>query len=253
MMISTNGTALGALPDGSVLAGGPLPTFDTYAIDAPSEQSSITALRVEALTDSSLPGEGPGRQPDVLRRGVFCLTQIRLSTVDGQSAPRSVGLTRARVDYSYAELPFRAFRGTRRAEKNSAWYIWPAVGQPHQAVFQTARPIKPTAGMTLRVELTSGLEAEPYSTLGRFRLSVTDQPFPLHRTSLQAIRTDTERNGVTRLGATYVLLDEWASAAALLAQAVTRPGASALDGFLLALAPITRTGTTRRNVNAIAR
>ena len=90
--------------------------------------------------------------------------------------------------------------------------------------------------MRLRVELVCGLETDPQSTLGRFRLSVTDRPFPLYQASLQAIRTDTERNGVTRLGATYVLLGEWASAAAVLAQAATRPAASALDGFLLALA-----------------
>ena len=77
---------------------------------------------------------------------------------------------------------------------------------------------------------------EPQHTLGRFRLSVTDRPFPLFPPSLQMIRADTERNGLTRLGAAYYLLGEWAPAAAVLARAAARPDASALDGFLLALA-----------------
>ena len=76
----------------------------------------------------------------------------------------------------------------------------------------------------------------PHSTLGRFRLSVTNRPFPLFEPSLRRIKADAERNGLTRLGAAYFLLGDWASAAAVLDRAAARPDASALDGFLLALA-----------------
>ena len=122
------------------------------------------------------------------------------------------------------------------ADPSSLWSIWPLMGRPHQAVFQAARPIGPIAGMGLRVDLVSGIEIYPHSTLGRFRLSVTDRPFPLFRPSLQAIRADTERDGLTRLGAAYALLGEWAPAAAVLARAAARPDAPTLDDFLLALA-----------------
>jgi len=50
------------------------------------------------------------------------------------------------------------------------------------------------------------------------------------------LKADTERNGLTRLGAAYSLLGDWASAAAVLERAAARPDGSALDGFLLALA-----------------
>ncbi len=53
---------------------------------------------------------------------------------------------------------------------------------------------------------------------------------------MRSIKADAERNGLTRLGAAYFLLGDWASAAAVLARAAARPDASALDGFLLALA-----------------
>ena len=87
-----------------------------------------------------------------------------------------------------------------------------------------------------RIELVCGLARYPTTTLGRFRLSVTNRPFPLFEPSLMTIKADTERDGRTRLGAAYVLLGAWAPAEALLARAVARPDASALDDLLLALA-----------------
>jgi hypothetical protein len=86
--------------------------------------------------------------------------------------------------------------------------------------------------MRLRVEIVCGLD----STLGRFRLSITDRPFPFFEPSLQRIKADAERNGLTQLGAAYVLLGEWSLAAAVLARSAARPEESALDAFLLALA-----------------
>ena len=90
--------------------------------------------------------------------------------------------------------------------------------------------------MRLRVEIVCELGTDSYSALGRFRLSITDRPFPLFQRSLQTIRADTERDGRTRLGAAYLLLGDWTSAAAVLARAAARPDATALDDFLLALA-----------------
>src|SRR5262249_28085255 len=118
----------------------------------------------------------------------------------------------------------------------TSWSIWPLVGRSHQAIFQPARPIGPLAGLRLRVDLVSGIERDPQHTLGRFRLSVTNRPFPFFESSLLRIKTKSERNGLTRLGAAYSLLGDWASAATVLGRATARPEASTLDGFLLALA-----------------
>ncbi len=58
-----------------------------------------------------------------------------------------------------------------------------------------------------------------------------------HRTeSCGGSRPTRDGSGLTRLGAAYGLLGDWASAAAVLGRAAARPDASALDGFLLALA-----------------
>src|SRR5262249_44006556 len=81
-----------------------------------------------------------------------------------------------------------------------------------------------------------GIERDPQHTLGRFRLSVTNRPFPFFESSLLRIKTNSDRNGLTRLGAAYSLLGAWARAESVLARAAARPDPSTLDGFLLALA-----------------
>jgi WD40 repeat protein/tRNA A-37 threonylcarbamoyl transferase component Bud32/tetratricopeptide (TPR) repeat protein len=236
VMSSAGGATLTRLPDGSVLAGGPNPAVDTYTIEATCGQSAVTGLRLEALTDASLPRLGPGRQPSVAFAGLFYLTAIRLSAVADPAAAVPVDLTRARADHSAATFPGGGPSGAIDADPKSEWCNMPLLGWPHQAVFQAARPIGPSPGMRLRVELDFGHEESPQSTLGRFRLSVTDRRFPLFPPSLQAIRADAERPSLTRLGAAYTLLGDWTLAATVLARATARQSATALDHFLLALA-----------------
>ena len=125
--------------------------------------------------------------------------------------------------------------GTLDPDTSTFWSIWPRTGQPHCALFQAAEPIGTGAGTRLRVELASRTDVA-HAILGRFRLSVTNRPVPFFGLRLMHLRADRERNGLTRLGAAYSLLGNWASAAAVLERAAARPDGSALDGFLLALA-----------------
>ena len=231
VMTSAAGTTLTRLPDGSVLAGGLNPVVDTYAVEAMTGLSRITGLRLEAILDPSLPHRGPGRDHD----GNFHLDSIRLCTVSGRSASVPVHLSRACADCSEPIYAPKGVGGSLDTDPTTAWSIWPQVGRPHWAVFQTARPIDIGAGTRLRVELASRLKYAQ-SSPGRFRLSVTNRPFPLFEPRLRSIKVDEKQNGLTRLGAAYVLLGDWASAAAVLTRAAARPDDSALDGFLLALA-----------------
>ena len=59
---AASGTTLAAQPDGSFLAvGSDHPEKDTYTVKAHSDLHGITAFRVEALPDETLPAGGPGR------------------------------------------------------------------------------------------------------------------------------------------------------------------------------------------------
>ena len=76
--VSRRGVKLAVQDDGSILAAPNLlevmPTLDTYTIRAATDLPRVTAIRLEALTDSSLPRGGPGRAARVL------LSDFRVST-----------------------------------------------------------------------------------------------------------------------------------------------------------------------------
>src|SRR5262249_47574979 len=55
------GATLTKQSDGSALASGPNAGPEIYTITATSKLQGITAIRLEALTDPSLPKNGPGR------------------------------------------------------------------------------------------------------------------------------------------------------------------------------------------------
>ena len=61
-MKSANGATLTKLPDHSVLSGGKRPETDITSLSAHTDVQGITGVRVEVLTDDSLPHKGPGRQ-----------------------------------------------------------------------------------------------------------------------------------------------------------------------------------------------
>ena len=192
-------------------------------------------MRVEALPDPSLPCHGPGRSPD---DGNFILEAVHLEHdpwARGSRPPGSAcpGRLRTIRDRSRG---LRGVAAVLEAIPTPAWAIWPQVGRAHWAVFQIAEPFGTGPGTRLRVELVFGRTKSLHSTLGRFRLSVTNRQVPSFEPSLMRLKASRERHGLTRLGAAYCLLGDWASAASTLERTAARPNAPALDGFLLALA-----------------
>src|SRR5208283_1350107 len=70
--VSQGGATLKLLPDGSVLAGGKNPDADSYEVSTSTKLMGITALRLEVMSDPSLPAGGPGRDPN----GNFFLSDL---------------------------------------------------------------------------------------------------------------------------------------------------------------------------------
>ncbi len=153
VMTSAAGATLTRLPDGSVLAGGRNPAVDTYTVEAVTTLAGITGLRLEAIPDPSLPHHGlrPGSDQRQLPSGRDPLEHQPPS----QGAPVPVRLSRACADHSDPRPGFTGVSGTLDTDPSTAWSIWPQMGRPHWAVFQTARPIGTGAGTRLRVELAS--------------------------------------------------------------------------------------------------
>ncbi|MST94025.1 MAG: DUF1553 domain-containing protein [Pedosphaera sp.] len=169
---SANGATLTKQPDHSVLSGGTRPERDTTTITAVAGLTNITAVRVEVLTDDSLPLKGPGRQDN----GNLHLTEFRLLTPTNPASPAlaEVALQNPSADY---DQPGWTISHAVDRDAKTAWGIYPQVGKPHHASLELKRAIASKDG----VPLTFVLEQNHGGghLIGRVRLSVTDAPLPI--------------------------------------------------------------------------
>jgi len=167
---STGGSTLTPQPDGSLLAGGTRPELDTYTITVDAPADRITAVRLEALTDESLPHRGPGRQDN----GNFHLSEFKVSLVEsGQTEPRELAIAKATADFD--QDGWTIAHALDRKEK-TAWGIHPREGEAHEAVFELQEPLTSPAGASL-VFVLQQLHGE-HHLIGRPRLAVTGAPAP---------------------------------------------------------------------------
>ena len=75
--VATNGITLAIQPDNSILASG-TPTTSDFTVTATTSLAGITGIRLEALTNPSLPHNGPGMQS---ANGNFVLDEFQVNAV----------------------------------------------------------------------------------------------------------------------------------------------------------------------------
>ena len=158
---SSDGAHLVKLADGSILSGGPRPDKDTVTIawtphvasqsscDSVSATSTekptdsqvaadaislirITAIRLEVLTDDSLPRGGPGRQDN----GNLHLSEFEVFADDHK---QPIPLINASADFNQ-----QGWEVSKSIDQNepTAWGIDPKEGAPHRAVYELKVPIE---------------------------------------------------------------------------------------------------------------
>ena len=161
---SDGGATLTKLEDGSILSGGKRPEKDTVTIVGELETGLVTAIRLEVLTDDSLPHKGPGRQDN---------GNLHLSEVDVTIGDAVVPIRAAAADFDQDGWGVaRAIDG----RPETAWGIHPKVGKSHEAMFEFVQPVRMVVGTKLKVTLAQ-LHGGGH-LVGRARLSVTDSPRP---------------------------------------------------------------------------
>ncbi len=184
---SAKGATLTKQPDMSVLSGGTTPDTDTYTIVARTGLKGITAVRLEVLTDDSLPLHGPGRQNNgnlhlseflvKASRGVPATGSQPATVKNPATNPsdiQSVELQNPTADFNQTDWGIaRAIDG----DLTTAWGIYPDIGKPHRAVFETKENVGFDGGTTLTfvIEQRHGTN----HLIGRPRLSVTTAPRPV--------------------------------------------------------------------------
>jgi hypothetical protein len=149
-------SALLVRDDGSIMAQGDRPPIDVSAVTLRDVPAGVMALRIEALTDESLPMRGPGRADN----GNFHLSEIEVFAGERRLALRDAVASFDQKDWEVG----RAIDG----DEQTAWGIHPQEGRDHWAVFSFDSPAP--AG-PLRVVLRQ-LHGRGH-VIGRFRVSVS--------------------------------------------------------------------------------
>jgi hypothetical protein len=202
--ISTGGERELPMKDGSMLALGYAPTKHTVKFTAKSELPSITAVRLELLTDPNLPGGGPGRSI----HGSGALTEFTVeAATEIPEKFEKLKIASATADINMPETPlepkFDDKSGKRRVtgpidyaidgKDDTAWTIDAGPGLRHQArkaVFVLEKPVT-TPALNLYLKMNHGganSDDNENNNLGRIRLSVTSAAAPKADPVPQSVR-----------------------------------------------------------------
>lgn len=155
---------------GAVLVGGTNPNEANYTLTGTLPAGTITGIRLEALTDDSLGGKGPGR----MARGNFVLGNLVFS-VKGY-AYNPLVFSEAKADFAQGGFdPNQVISPDAVSGKDrKGWAVSPKQGENHEVVFALGQPVilkKPTE-FTLVLNQNYGGQ----HTLGKFRISALTTP-----------------------------------------------------------------------------
>jgi hypothetical protein len=168
---SAEGAAFQKLDDKSVLLSDDPPDADTYTFAATTTLTGITAFKLEALVDDSLPGGGPGRG-DAARPNFVVNTFSIEAAPQGSKEFAPVRLVRATADFSQQRFDVA---GAIDDNPKTAWAIAPEFSAPHWARFQTERPFGFEKGTAFRFCIVQNQGGG--RTIGRLRvLAITGTP-----------------------------------------------------------------------------
>jgi hypothetical protein len=167
------GTTLSKQGDKSVLASGPNPTPETYTIQAHTTLKEIKAIRLEVLTDATLPQNGPGRAGNA--NFVLNGFQVQAAPKNDPGKTQPVALSKATADFSQDGYGVQSILNGQ----GGGWAIDPQEGRRHAAVFELKTPIGHEGGTALTFTMVQEYSGGTHN-IGRFRLSVTatSAPYP---------------------------------------------------------------------------
>lgn len=170
---STGGSGYTNLPDGSLLAKGVNPIYDTITVESETALTGITAVMLEVLPDPSLPKNGPGRWG---ASGNFILDEFAFSALPKSGPmPANTNLVFATATADWEQQYYRAEHAVDGNPK-TGWAIGPRFGQRHVLVASLQEPAGFKGGSRL------GFRFDHYHgnshCVGRFRISVTTEKQP---------------------------------------------------------------------------
>jgi hypothetical protein len=160
---SSGGSTMTIEEGGAVFVSGVLPLFDTYTVILPANMPRIAAIRLEALGDARLPGDG------IARSGQYAvLSEFTVAVQQGNGTLRPVAIKEVEVNNEDEGFPGWAAIDGR---PETGWTPSVHGGFAPQAVFRLAEPIVGSPDTKLVVTLQQ--TTKPRLAIGKFRLSLT--------------------------------------------------------------------------------
>ncbi|MBP87667.1 MAG: hypothetical protein CMJ64_13245 [Planctomycetaceae bacterium] len=169
-MASSGGSTLTLLDDQSVLASGAKPSNDDYELTFALSNPKITAIRLEAITHESLPHKGAGRAFN----SNFVLSEFEAAVVENGASDKPVPIKLASVSADYSQKNYEVARSID-SNLGTGWAVdGPTRKENATAVYLLAVPLALPAESILKVTMRHRFGST--HSIGRFRISVTDDP-----------------------------------------------------------------------------
>lgn len=163
------GSIYQAQSDGSFLGTGNKPNQETLTFTSKPFQTSAKSIRIEALSDPSLPHQGPGRADN----GNFALGNISVEQIDANGEAKKIALRSARATHEQNNSSL-SVAASIDSDPISGWAVDGQIGKSQAAVFEFSESIALSAETKLRVILEFN-HPNPRHAIGRVRFSVTDR------------------------------------------------------------------------------
>ena len=140
-----------------------------YTITSETALKNISAIRLEALTDKSMPRNGPGYNAD----GNFVLSEFEVF-VAPKSDPKKltkVALTTGLMDFTQVNFNInKAIDG--RVDGRDGWAVSPKGGMNHWVTMQLKKTLKNEKGSILTIKIHHSFNQNKPFRLGHFRISL---------------------------------------------------------------------------------
>jgi hypothetical protein len=171
--VAKAGATLTVNKDGSILASGKTGAVDIYTVVGEAKlKGAVTGLRLEVLSDPSLPSKGPGRAEN----GNFVLNEFKVGArplEKDNAKPKPVKLTGPKATFEQGGFPVRNAIDNNPA---TGWAVAQGTGKNQTAIFRFQRPVNVAEGVELRVVMDQRYGSN--HVIGKFRLSVTTDKQP---------------------------------------------------------------------------
>lgn len=146
-----------------------------YTITAETSLKNISAIRLEALTDKSMPKNGPGYHTD----GNFVLSEFEV-LVASKSDPKKqtkVALQTGLTDFVQGNFNInKAIDG--RVDGRDGWAVSPRGGMNHWATLQLKKALKNEKGSIITIKIHHAFNQKKPFRLGLFRLALAASSKP---------------------------------------------------------------------------